>query len=68
MEIAKELKIELEDNDLQRAYSLLKKKSATKARPIIARFVSYKKRNKFLFNRSALKDSKNFNAQVRASL
>ena len=62
MKIAKELKIKLEDNDIQRAHRLGKKKKfATKARPIIiARFVSYKKRNEFLFNRSALKDSKSF--------
>ena len=50
MEIAKELKIQLEDNDIQRAHRLGKrKKSATKARPIIfiACFVSCKKEMNF---------------------
>ena len=61
MGIAKELKIELEYNDIQRTHRLGKrKKFATKAKPIIARFVSYKKRNEFLFNRSTPKDRKSF--------
>ena len=43
-EIDEVLKIELEDTDIRRPQRLGKrKKSATKARPIIARFVSYKK-------------------------
>ena len=55
MEIDKKLKIELEDTDIQGAHRLGKRKnSATKARPIIARFVSYKIRNKFLLKRFGL--------------
>ena len=61
MEIAEELRIELEENDIQRAHRLGKKqKSATKARPIIARFVSYEKEINFSSINLHLKDSKSF--------
>ena len=42
LKIAKELKIELHKSDIQRAHRL--GKPGNKPRPIIARFISYKKR------------------------
>ena len=56
-EIANTLNIELDDCAIQRAHRLGKKRiNQSKPRPIIARFLSYKKRNEFLFSKSNLKD------------
>ena len=47
--LADELQIDLEDNEIQRVHRLGQKRSNNEnPRPIIARFVSYKKRNDFL--------------------
>ena len=46
--IADELEIDLEDNEIQRVHRLGQKRNNENPRPIIARFVSYKKRNEFL--------------------
>ena len=61
-ELAKELNIDLKSCDIQRAYRLGKKKKTVDAKPrqVIVRFLSYKKRNKFLKAKSRLRDSKHF--------
>ena len=47
--IADELEIDLKDNEIQRVHRLgQKRRNNENPRPIIARFVSYKKRNDFL--------------------
>ena len=62
--IAEELDIDLNERDIQRVHRVGKKPKLTsnvnsqqkvKSRPIIARFVSYKKRNEFIFAKSKLK-------------
>ena len=64
VKIAEELGIDLNKRDIQRAHRLGKKPKLTsnvnsqqkiKSRPVIARFISYKKRNEFLFAKSKLK-------------
>ena len=47
--LADELQIDLEDNEIQRVHRLgQKRRNNENPRPIMARFVSYKKRNEFL--------------------
>ena len=53
--IADELEIDLEDNEIQRVHRLGQKRSNNE-NPIIARFVSYKKRNEFFTNKRELKN------------
>jgi len=51
-----ELQIDLEDNEKQRVHQLgQKRRNNEDPHPIIARFVSYKKRNEFLTNKQDLK-------------
>ena len=53
--IADELEIDLEDSEIQRVHRLgQKRRNKENPRPIIARFVSYKKRNEFLTNKREL--------------
>ena len=66
-DIADKLGIELDEWDIQKAHRLGKKpkhnpnaqevSTTRKARPIIARFVNYKKRNEFVYAKSKLKSS-----------
>ena len=60
--IAEDLLIELNDHDIKRVHRLGRKKKSTQAKPrtIIARFVSYRKRNQFMYTKSKLSDSTNF--------
>ena len=56
--LADELQIDLEDNEIQRVHRLGQKRSNNEnPRPIVARFVSYKKRNDFPTNKLDLKIS-----------
>ena len=66
IKIADELDINLVENDVQRVHRLGKKPRLTmnvhsqqkmKSRPIIARFISYKKRNEFDFAKAKLKNN-----------
>ena len=57
--IAKTGKINLEQYDIQRAHRLGKPRN--KPRPIIARFLSYKKRCEFLYAKSKLKEADTLN-------
>ena len=69
-QIAKELDIELDAWDVQRCHRLGRKPNrrangkwnngCAKPRRIIARFVSFKKRNEFMFTKAELKKSENF--------
>ena len=53
---ADELEIDLKDNEIQRVHRLGKKRRNNEnPRPIIPRFVSYKKRNEFLTNKREIK-------------
>ena len=63
LKIATALQIDLESKDIQRVHRLGKRKYSTSAkpRPIIARFISYKKRNQFLYSKSKLKENGEFN-------
>jgi len=55
--IADEFEMDLEDNEIQRVHRLgQKRRNNENPRPIIARFVSYKKRNEFLTNKRKLKN------------
>jgi len=55
--IADELEIDLEENEIQRVHRPgQKRRNNENPRPIIARFVSYKKRNKFLANKREFKN------------
>ena len=55
--ITDELEIDLEDNEIQGVHRLgQKRRNNENPRPIIARFVSYKKRNEFLTNKRELKN------------
>jgi len=55
--LADELQIDLENNEIQRVHRLgQKRRNNENPRPIIARFVSYKKRNEFLANKRDLKN------------
>jgi len=55
--IADELEIDLKDNEIQRVHRLgQKRRNNENPRPIIARFVSYKKRNEFFTNKRELKN------------
>ena len=58
LNIAKILGIELNGNDIQRAHRLGKKKKSltAKPRPVIARFVFYKKKSEFLYAKKKLKE------------
>ena len=57
LKIVDELEIDLEDNEMQRVHRLgQKRRDNENPRPIIARFVSYKKRNEFLTNKRELKN------------
>ena len=60
--VADALKIELADYDIQRVHRIGVKKTSrnAKPRPVIVRFVSYQKRNEFLFEKSKLKKSIHF--------
>ena len=54
---ADELEIDLEVNEIQRVHRLgQKRRNNENPRPIIAGFVSYKKRNEFLTNKRELKN------------
>ena len=57
MKIAEELNIGITALDIQRAHRLGKRNSnsVAKPRPIIVRFISYKKRNEFMYAKSKLK-------------
>ena len=59
MKIAEELNIGITALDIQRAHRLGKRNSnsVAKPRPIIVRFISYKKRNEFMYAKSKLKNS-----------
>ena len=55
--IADELEIDLKDNEIQRVHPLgQRRRNNENPRPIIARFVSYKKRYEFLTNKRELKN------------
>ena len=58
--VADALKIELDERDIQRVHRIGAKKTSknAKPRPVIARFVSFQKRNQFLFEKSKLKGSR----------
>ena len=62
LKIATAVQIDLEPKDIQ-IHRLGKRKYSTSAkpRPIIARFISYKKRNQFLYSKSKLKETGEFN-------
>ena len=62
MKLATELEINLQARDLQRAHHLKKKKvsGAAKTHPIIVRFMSYKKRQEFMFAKAKLRDMKGY--------
>ena len=53
--IADELEIDLEDNEIQKVHRPGRRNNEN-PRPIIARFVSYKKRNEFFTNKRELKN------------
>ena len=60
--VADALKVELAKYDIQRVHRIDVKKTFrnAKPRPVIVRFVSYQKRNEFLFEKSKLKKSMHF--------
>ena len=59
LEIAKKLNVNLESGDIQRAHRLgWHKKTMRKPRPIIAKFISYKKRNEICSLNQNLKNLK----------
>ena len=60
--IADALKIELAEYDIQRVHRIGVKTTSrnAKPRPVLVRFVSYQKRNEFLFEKSKLKKSMHF--------
>ena len=61
LEIAEKLNIKLKTDDIQRAHRLgWRKRTMQKPRPIIVRFISYKKRNEFMFAKSRLKEIENY--------
>ena len=61
LNVAKTLGVNLRPADIQRAHRLgKKKKNVKKPRPIIVRFVSYKKRNELFYKKSELKKSKDY--------
>ena len=63
LEIAKKLNVNLESGDIQRAHRLgWHKKTMRKPspRPIIAKFISYKKRNEIMFAKTKLKELENY--------
>jgi len=70
LKIADQLEIDLQNNSIQRVHRLgRKRRNMEKPRPTIVRFVSYKKRNKFLSNKRDLKNIKAdcTSSQVRIS-
>ena len=60
--MAKDLNIELKDSDIQRANRLGRKRinSNSRPRPIIIKFLSFKKRNEFFFAKSKLRNLKQY--------
>ena len=60
LNVAKTLGVNLQPADIQRSHRLGKKKNAEKPRPIIVRFVSYKKRNELFYKKSELKKSADY--------
>ena len=62
LKMAKDLNIELKDSDIQRAHRLGRKRinPNSRPRPIIIRFVSFKKRNEFFFAKSKLRRLKQY--------
>ena len=63
LKIATAQQIDLEPKDIQRVHRLGKRKysPSAKPRPIIARFISYKKRNQFFYLKSKQKETGEFN-------
>ena len=60
-EVATALGIQIFDCDLQRAHQIARKKTGKgKPRPLIARFVSFKKRSEIMNNKINLKDNYDF--------
>ena len=57
LNVAKTVGVNLRPADIQRVHRLGKKKNVEKPRPIIVRFVSYKKRNELFYKKSELKKS-----------
>ena len=62
LKMAKDLNIEIKDSDIQRAHRLGRKRinPNSRPRPIIIRFVSFKKRNEFFFAKSKLRNLKQY--------
>ena len=61
LEIAKKLNVNLESGGIQRAHRLgWHNQTMRKPRPIIAKFISYKKRDKMMFAKSKLKELENY--------
>ena len=61
LNIANELNIKIKTEDIQRAHRLGRiRPNASKPRPVIVRFISYKMRNEFLYSKSTLKNSEEF--------
>ena len=56
--VADALKIELDERDIQRVHRIGAKKTSknAKPRPVIARFVSFQKRNQFCLKKASLKE------------
>ena len=59
LHIAKEMNISLTDMEVQRAHRLSQKRNG-KSRPIIVKFMCYKKRSQFISSKKKLKDSARF--------
>ena len=61
LNIANELNIKIKTEDIQRAHRLGGiRPNASKPRPVIVRFISYKMRIEFLYSKSKLKNSEEF--------
>ena len=62
MKLVTELGINLQARDLRRAHRQGKKKvsGAAKPRPIIVRFMSYKKRQEFMFAKAKLRNMEGY--------
>ena len=59
LHIAKEMNVNLTDMEIQRAHRLGRKRNG-KPRPIIVKFMSYKKRSQFISSKNNLKDCVRF--------
>jgi len=69
LDVVKVLDIDLKISDIQRVHRLGKKKrNSRKPRPIIARLVSYRKRNKFLFKKSKLRNNEQSSTKLSTKL